>query len=66
MITRAGAVTALVWSKHPGLDGRQVVARLLATLDDRRARPSPAYGYGQLNGYRAVTAAVPAGGAGAV
>lgn len=59
----ATAVTALVWSKHPSLDGRQVVARLLATLDDRRARPSPAYGYGQLNGYQAVTAAVPAGAA---
>lgn len=56
----ATAVAALVWSEHPALNGRQVVARLLATLDGRRARPSPEYGYGRLNGYRAVLAAVPA------
>ena len=55
----ASAVAALVWSKYPDLSARQVVARLLATLDGRRSRPSPAYGYGRLNAYRAVTADVP-------
>jgi len=57
----ASAVVALVWSKHPELTGRQVIARVLATLDERRSKPDPAYGWGQLDGYRAVTAAVPAG-----
>jgi subtilisin family serine protease len=54
------AVAALVWSRYPSLDARGVAARILATLDDRRTKPSPAYGYGVLNGYDAVTAAVPA------
>jgi subtilisin family serine protease len=54
------AAAALVWSRYPQLSGAQVVARLLATVDDRRARPSPAYGYGVLDAYRAVTASVPA------
>jgi hypothetical protein len=35
------------------------MSRILATLDGRRTRPSPAYGYGLLDGYRAVTATVP-------
>jgi subtilisin family serine protease len=56
----ASALTALVWSKYPSLTGRQVVARLLATLDNRTAQPTRAYGYGILDGYRAVTAKVPA------
>jgi subtilisin family serine protease len=56
----ASGITALVWSKYPALTGRQVVARLLATLDNRTAQPTPAYGYGILDGYRAVTADVPA------
>lgn len=59
----ASGLTALVWSKYPALTGRQVVARLLATLDNRTAQPTPAYGYGILDGYRAVTAHVPAGAA---
>ncbi|MGH8960546.1 MAG: S8 family peptidase [Jatrophihabitantaceae bacterium] len=53
------AVMALVWSKYPNLTGRQVVARILATLDNRTAKPNPAYGYGTLDGYAAVTAHVP-------
>lgn len=57
----ASAVVALVWSKHPKLTGQQVVARLLATLDGRRSTPDPGYGWGRLDGYRAVTASVPAG-----
>jgi hypothetical protein len=36
------------------------LARILATLDSRRATPSPSYGYGLLDAYRAVTASVPA------
>lgn len=56
----ASAVAALVWSKYPQDSGQQVVTRLLATLGDRRDRPSPAYGYGKLDGYRAVTAKVAA------
>jgi len=56
-ITSAGL--ALVWSKYPKLTGRQVVARLLATLDGRRATRSAAGGYGGVDIARAVTANVP-------
>jgi subtilisin family serine protease len=56
----ASAVAALVWSKYPKLTAPQVVARLLATLDRRRDTADPAYGYGTINAYRAVTATVPA------
>ena len=54
------ATAALVWSAHPELDARGVATRIIATLDDRREKPDPAYGYGELNAYRAVTADVPA------
>jgi subtilisin family serine protease len=54
------AAAALVWSRYPHLTGTQVVARLLATLDERRRRASPAYGFGLLDAHRAVTASVPA------
>jgi subtilisin family serine protease len=54
------AVAALVWSRHPSLSARQVGSRILATLDDHRRVPSPAYGYGRLNADRAVNADVPA------
>jgi subtilisin family serine protease len=54
------AIMALVWSKYPQLTGDQVVGRVLATLDNRTPRPTPAYGYGTLDGYAAVTADVPA------
>jgi subtilisin family serine protease len=57
----ASAVAALVWSKHPRLTAEQVVTRLIRTLADRRRQPSPAYGFGVLDAYRAVTARVPAG-----
>jgi subtilisin family serine protease len=56
----ASAVAALVWSRYPTLSARQVVARLLATVDAGRRTPSPAYGYGLLDAYRAVTGRVPA------
>lgn len=59
-VALVSATAALVWSRYPHLSGQQVVARLLTTVDDRRAQPSPAYGYGVLNAYRAVTAPVPA------
>ena len=55
----ASAVFALVWSKYPELSGRQVVARVLATLDRKSATRDPAYGYGTVNALRAVTADVP-------
>jgi subtilisin family serine protease len=56
----ASAAAALVWSKYPRMSGRQVITRLLATLDAHRTKPSPAYGYGMLDAYQAVTAKVPA------
>jgi subtilisin family serine protease len=55
------AAAALVWSAHPDLDARGVATRILATLGAHRSRPDPAYGYGVLDTYRAVTADVPAG-----
>ena len=54
------AALALVWSKFPNLTGRQIVARLLATLDRRTAKRDPAYGFGIVNAGRAIRAAVPA------
>jgi subtilisin family serine protease len=54
------AVAALVWSAHPELGAAGVAARLIDTVDDPQRPPSQAYGYGLLNGYRAVTADVPA------
>jgi subtilisin family serine protease len=57
----ASAVAALVWSRYPRLGARGVAARMIATLDGHRSRPDPAYGYGVLDAYRAVTANVPAG-----
>lgn len=55
----ASAAAALVWSKYPSLRADQVVARMLATLDRRTTTVDPAYGYGIVNAYRAVTAQVP-------
>jgi subtilisin family serine protease len=54
------AVIALVWSKYPKDTGRQIVTRILATLDQHTATPSTSYGYGRLDAYQAVTEAVPA------
>lgn len=56
----ASAVVALEWSQHPTLTGQQVVTRLLATLDGGTGRHDPGLGYGIVDAYRAVTAAVPA------
>ena len=53
------AALALIWSKYPALTARQVVARMLATVDRRTAWPDRAYGYGILNLKAAVTTAVP-------
>lgn len=57
-ITSAGL--AMIWSKYPDLTNRQVVARLLATLDNAQPTRSPVSGYGAVDIGRAVTASVPA------
>ncbi|HEY3090588.1 MAG TPA: S8 family serine peptidase [Jatrophihabitantaceae bacterium] len=54
------AALAMIWSKYPALKGRQVVARMLATLDHRTGTQDPSYGYGIINPYRAITTPVPA------
>jgi subtilisin family serine protease len=54
------AALALIWSKYPALSGREVVARMLATLDRRTGMQDPSYGYGIVNPYRAITQSVPA------
>jgi subtilisin family serine protease len=63
--SQASAITsaaiALIWSKYPTLTNRQVVARLLATLDSPRTNADPAYGYGQINPASAINTNVPAG-----
>jgi subtilisin family serine protease len=56
----ASAAFALVRSKYPRLSGSEVVARVLATLDQHHPRRDPGVGYGVLDAYRAVTEAVPA------
>jgi subtilisin family serine protease len=55
----ASAAAALVWSAHPSLTASQILARIIATTDRHSARPGPAYGFGIVNAYRAVTADVP-------
>ncbi|MEP6599164.1 MAG: S8 family serine peptidase [Actinomycetota bacterium] len=52
------ASLALVWSKYPRLSGRQVLSRVLATLDRKSASRDPGYGYGIVNPNRAITATV--------
>ncbi len=59
----ASAVFAVVWSAHPTLTNREVVARVLATLDRHTTRPDPAYGFGLIDAYGAVTDTVPVGAA---
>jgi membrane-anchored mycosin MYCP len=50
------ATAALIRQYHPGIHAPDVIARILATTDPAPGnRPSPAYGYGILNPYRAVT-----------
>lgn len=62
--SQAAALTsgglAVIWSKYPRLTGRQVVARLLATLDFKRPTRDPGGGYGVINIGAAVTANVAA------
>jgi len=53
------AALAVVWSKYPTLTGRQVLARLLATLDRSSTTRDPAYGFGIINLQKAVRTAVP-------
>ena len=54
----ASAAAALVWSKFPSDTGRQLVTRLLATLDHHSSTRDPAYGYGIINPERAIDATV--------
>lgn len=56
-VTSAGL--ALIWSKYPQLTGRQVVSRLLATLDRRTPIRDPAYGFGIVDIGRAITTTAP-------
>lgn len=56
-VTAAGL--AVIWSKFPQLSGRQVEARLLATLDGARPTRDPATGFGSVDIGRAVDADVP-------
>ena len=53
------AAIALIWSKYPTLTGRQIVARLLATLDHASSTRDPAYGFGIINPEKAINTAVP-------
>lgn len=56
------AAVALVWSAHPELTNRQVVARLLATTVDDRSTPGHdnATGYGIIRPYHAIVDNIPA------
>jgi subtilisin family serine protease len=57
----ASAAIALVWSKYPGLTGREVVTRVLSTLNRHGSGHTDAYGYGALDAHDAVLGAIPAG-----
>jgi hypothetical protein len=50
------AALALIWSKYRDLPASEVLSKLLATLDHPRTQQDPAYGFGQINPYRAITA----------
>jgi Subtilase family len=56
----ASAAVALVWSKYPTLTGEQVLARIFATLDNPHPTRDQAYGFGEINPLKAITATVPA------
>jgi subtilisin family serine protease len=51
--SQAAAITsgglAVIWSKYPQLTARQVVARLLATVDGKQATRDSSVGYGRIN-----------------
>lgn len=61
--SQAAALTsgglAVIWSKYPQLTNRQVVARLLATVDFRQTKRDPGSGFGVINIGSAVNASVP-------
>jgi subtilisin family serine protease len=61
--SQAAAITsgglAVIWSKYPQLTGRQVVARLLATVDSKQTTRDSALGYGLINIAAAVNNSVP-------
>jgi subtilisin family serine protease len=48
------AALALIWSKYPSQTGRQIVTRMLATLDRASKTRDPAYGFGIINPQRAI------------
>jgi subtilisin family serine protease len=62
--SQAAAITsgglAVIWSKYPQLTARQVVARLLATVDGKQTTRDAAVGYGRINIGAAVNNTVPA------
>jgi len=62
--SQAAAITsgglAVIWSKYPQLTARQVVARLLATVDSKHTTRDSAVGYGMINIAAAVNNTVPA------
>lgn len=62
--SQAAAITsgglAVIWSKYPDLTAGQVVARLLATVDDPQHPRSDSLGYGTIDIGKAVDASVPA------
>lgn len=53
------AALALIWSKFPTSTNRQILARLLATLDNPHRPADPAYGYGAIDPERAIETDVP-------
>ncbi len=54
----ASAVCAIVWSKYPTLSARDLVTRILATTQQHRSTRDPAYGFGIIDAFTAVTGSV--------
>jgi hypothetical protein len=54
----ASAVCAIVWSKYPTLSARDLVTRILATTQQHRSTRDPAYGFGIIDAFTAVTSSV--------
>jgi subtilisin family serine protease len=52
------AALALIWSKFPHDTGRQIVTRMLATLDHASTVRDPGYGFGIINPAKAIDTAV--------
>lgn len=54
------AAAALVWSKYPDLDAKNVINRLISTADDKGPKGrDKEYGFGVVNPLKALTADVP-------